>query len=310
MARGKYDWQTPAARKHPRKRPVLVIMLLLGLTVGLAALSVYFVQSAQNRATQADMAALHQDGLQVERTQAYGIQNPPVATAIAPAATDTPIKPVSTREPFFQAIGLTRKAFKPIVARNADAVGWIGIEGLVDQPIVYRDNTYYLNHDFDGHSNACGAIFLDEGHPLRADAQHLLLYGHNMKDGTMFGKLSKYTEGNFLRTHYRVTLETRFQTFTYLIFAVCRVSMDPQSARFLYFWGYPSFDDDKVFDAFIDDAYRLSLYTRFLDVKPSDALLTMVTCIGEERLVLFARKERSTDTQATLQTALLTLTIR
>ena len=207
-------------------------------------------------------------------------------------------------------IGLTRRSFKSLVKRNADIIGWISIEGLVDQPIVYRDNTFYLNHDVDQRTNVSGAIFLDENHPLRADSQNLLLYGHNMKDESMFGRLQKYMQDNFLHAHYRATLETRFETFNYLIFAVNRVSTEEKSPDFLYFWGHPSFGSGEAFQAYIDEIYQKSLYTRYLDVNESDTLLTLATCIGEDRLVLFARRQRAGETEADIQTALLGLTMR
>lgn len=301
MNRGRRYRQTPMARRRNRLQPVLVCALIAGLVFSVAGLTLYFVRSANNRAEQAELAATHQAALLQEPSIA------PAAQMVAPVATTAPAQ---TAAPFFQVIGLTRKAFKPIVARNSDAVGWIRMEGLVDQPIVYRNNTFYLDHDFDQNRNACGAVFLDEGHPLRADSQNLLLYGHNMKDESMFGPLLKYLQDNFLRAHFQITLETRFETFSYLIFAVDRVSMDVTSPQFLYFWGHAAFGSSQAFQSYIDEVYQKSLYTRFLDVDASDTLLTLVTCVGEDRLVLFARRQRAGETAADIQSAMLALTMR
>lgn len=313
MNRGRRYRQTPMARRRDRLRPVLVCMLAAVLVISIAGLAVYFAQSAHNRAQQAELAATHQAALSQEQATAADYQMDALTRPTPPETSASPTRgsePQPTAAPFFQVIGLTRKAFKPIVARNEDAVGWIAIEGLVDQPIVYRNNTFYLNHDFDQRANVSGAIFLDEGHPLRADSQNLLLYGHNMKDESMFGPLLKYMQDNFLRTHFRVTLETRFEAFTYLIFAVDRVSMDAKSPQFLYFWGHPAFGSSKVFQSYIDEVYQKSCYTRFLEVDATDTLLTLVTCIGEDRLVLFARRQRTGETEAIIQSALLSLTMR
>lgn len=312
MDRGRQYRQTPMARKRSRLRPLLVCALVAGLIFSVTGLTAYFIGSARSRTEQAELAATHRDGVAQEQATPGGPPTPsltPVPTrgwAAAPG-NSAAAKPST---PFFQVIGLTRKAFRPFVSRNADAVGWLSIEGLVDQPIVYRNNTFYLNHDFNQHKNAGGAIFLDENHPLRADSQNLLLYGHNMKDESMFGRLQKYMQDNFLHAHYRATLETRFETFPYIIFAVNRVVMDENSPQFLYFWGHPSFGGGEAFRAYIDEVYRKSLYTRYLDVNESDTLLTLVTCIGEDRLVLFARRQRPGETDADIQSALLTLTMR
>ena len=301
MNRGKPYRLTPLMRRRNRLRPVLVIALAAGLVFSVTGLALYFAHSANNRAEQTELAATHQAAVSKEQTVTPDMQSN------APSSTPSPAQ---TTEPFFQVIGLTRDAYKPIAARNEDAVGWISIEGLVDQPIVYRNNTFYLTHDFNQNQNVCGAVFLDEGHPLQANSQNLLLYGHNMKDESMFGPLLKYMQANFLRAHLQITLETRFETFTYLIFAVDKVSMDATSPQFLYFWGHATFGNSKAFQSYIDEVYQKSLYTRFLDVDATDTLLTLVTCIGEDRLVLLARRQRLGETAADIQSALLALTMR
>ncbi len=310
MERGRRYWHTPMARGHSKVRVLLalLLLLLLGLAAGVAGLCAYWIGSASDKARQQELAAVHSAGLATAAENGALTAPSPLPTARGQASPSG--SPPAARAAFFQVVGLTRDAFKPILRRNADAVGWISIEGLVDQPIVYRDNRYYLTHGFDGHTSPGGAIFLDENHPLRADAQNLLLYGHNMKDGTMFGTLGKYAKDSFLRKHFKATLETRFETFGYLIFAVDRVSMDTASPDFLYFWGYPAFADDTAFARYIDEVYAHSLYTRFLDVAPTDALLTLVTCEGNDRLVLLARRQRESDTPSALGQALLGLTMR
>jgi len=314
MNRGRSYRQVPMARRRFNKKIVWVCLLALGLIVGVAGLTVYFVQSNQNRIEQQALSSTHREALGQNQTQVSEVDvllTAPIQTStVAPtaeASLPSDMTGATGIKPFFQVIGLIRKDFKPILRRNTDAVGWITIEGLVDQPIVYRDNTFYLDHDFDQQKNVCGTVFLDENHPLRADSQNLLIYGHNMKDESMFGMLAKYMKNNFLHTHYQLTFETRFEVFSYLIFAVDRVSMDVNASNFLYFWGYPSFADKKAFLRYIDDVYQHSLYTRFLDVNESDTLLTLVTCVGSDRLVLFARRQRASDTDESIQKALLGL---
>lgn len=309
MQRGRRYWKIPLARRRIKPRALLVLLLSLGLAAGVAGLCAHFIRSGRERALQQELATSHREG-QVAEAVENGQPTVPASLPAAQAQAVPAGDKAETDGAHFQVIGLMRDAFKPIARRNTDAVGWIAIEGLVDQPILYRDNRYYLTHDFDGRLSAGGAVFLDENHPLRADAQNLLLYGHNMKDETMFGKLGKYMKNNFLRSHYQATLETRFETFTYLIFAVDRVSMDAASPDFLYFWGYPTFADGAAFDRYIDEVYRHSLYTRFLAVDATDTLLTLATCVGEERLVLVARRQRPGDTPSALQHALLGLVMR
>jgi sortase B len=311
MDRGRSYRQTPAVRKRLNRRRLLIAALCVILLFCVAELVAYGVHSRNNQARDAELAAQH---------EAAALAKSQDDTASAPQAvlitqTPQPQKAMATAQPlptadsrvFFQTVGVTSASLRPLVRRNSDTVGWLSIEGLVDQPIVYRNNTYYLNHDFDKNANTCGAIFLDVNHPVRASAQNLLLYGHNMKDGSMFGKLQRYLENNYLHSHYLATLETRNETFPYLIFAVDRVSVNQNATNYLYFWGHPTFGDDKTFSDYIDEVYNRSLYTRYLDVQPTDTLLTLATCYGDDRLVLFARRQRADETQADIQHSLLGL---
>jgi len=88
----------------------------------------------------------------------------------------------------------------------------------------------------------------------------------------MFGKLAKYMESSYLRSHIQIKLETRFQTFTYLVFAVDVVSTDLYTPTFLYFWGHPTFPNTMVFDTYIDPVYTRSMYARYLEVDATEAL--------------------------------------
>lgn len=309
MDRGRRYQKTPMVKRTPIWKRWVFILLLIILIVSITQLTIYFVRSNHNREMQAQLAQQHQTALANDADETAQTQAVP-ETTVTPASTvpGSAAIPSQTKElNFFQVIGLTQEAMKPFVKQNDDTVGWITIDGIVDQPIVYRDNVYYLTHDFYGNRNACGAIFLDENHPLHKDAQNLLLYGHNMKDGSMFGRLTKYVSDNYLHSHHTIQLETRFESFTYLIFAVDEASTEYRSKNYLSFWAHDSFSTREDFDAYIDDVYEHSLYTRYLDVNDSDTLLTLATCYEDERLVLFARRQRSGETDADIQKALLGL---
>lgn len=80
-----------------------------------------------------------------------------------------------------------------LLAINPDYIGWIAMEdGGVDYPVVqYDDNKKYLNTTFEGKRNALGAIFMDYRNPEGFDGEYAIIYGHNAKNGTMFGSLKK-----------------------------------------------------------------------------------------------------------------------
>lgn len=177
--------------------------------------------------------------------------------------------------------------------QNGDLVGWLKIGGVVNAPVVFRDNVYYLTHGFDRKENVGGAIFLDAYHPMRGTTQNFLLFGHNMRDGTVFGHLAKYRDPAYLTEHCLVTFSTLYEKFDYFIFTVIVTSADPSSDHFVNYAGYPTFASDDVFHRYMDRLRQHSLFAWGADVKSDDALLTLSTCLeGDERITLLARRLR------------------
>ena len=179
---------------------------------------------------------------------------------------------------------------------NRDLVGWLTIDGVLDLPVVYRDNSYYLTHDFSGEKNAAGTIFLDVDHRFSARACNLLLHGHNMKDGSMFGHLIRYTDLDYLKRHPVIEFSTLWQKERYVIIAVMRVSLDSRDASFFNYFSYPAFAGDDEYRRYVRGAQLASLFAIPVVAEPSDALLTLSTCIDDDRLVILARRFHGEET--------------
>ena len=99
--------------------------------------------------------------------------------------------------------------FSKLKEQNSDTVAWIGLESLnIEYPIVQtKDNEYYLEHSFDKSENTAGWIFADYRNKLDGKDKNIVIYGHNRKDGSMFGDLHKA-----LSCHGEVITEEREQT--------------------------------------------------------------------------------------------------
>lgn len=107
---------------------------------------------------------------------------------------------------------------------NADYIGWLSIPDTeVYYPVVQRDNSYYLSHDFTGEENRHGAIFLDENCSLENDI--LLIHGHHMKDGTMFGGLKHYKKESFRQEHEVIYLDLGEGDEAYEVFATALIDL-------------------------------------------------------------------------------------
>ena len=186
---------------------------------------------------------------------------------------------------------------RELTERNSDTVGWISISGTVHLPVVYRDNTFYLDHDFTGAKNASGTLFLDENSPINGNTQNLLIHGHSMNDGSMFGILTHYRKLAFLRQHPLIAFSTLWEKESYAVFAVMMVSSKVESANYFNYFSNPTFASVADFDAYVSAVEARSLFTIPVDVRPDDALLTLSTCLDDDRLVLMARRLRPGETK-------------
>ena len=173
---------------------------------------------------------------------------------------------------------------------NPDTAGWIHIENVLDLPVVYRDNSWYLNHDFYGKPNAAGTLFLDQSHPVESGTQNLLIHGHNMKDGSMFAPLTHYTSEAFLKQHSLITFSTLWEKETYQVFAVLRVSSRAEDPDYFNYFSHPAFATQKDYTDYIAGLTQRAVRRLDFRADPGKALLTLSTCAGDDRIVIAAQR--------------------
>ena len=159
----------------------------------------------------------------------------------------------------------------------------------LDEPVVLKDNRFFLNHDAAGKRNSNGAIFMEEGTHLLTRPYTITLYGHNMKSGMMFGNLRKYEDPTYCRKHRTFRFDTLYEEGQYEIFAVVTISVTPGKARYLNLWGLESTDRETRKDA-LASLKRANSYVSTAEVSEEDQILLLITCVGDddERLVVAA----------------------
>lgn len=196
---------------------------------------------------------------------------------------------------------ITSSRFQKLRRQNEDIIGWLSIEALVDEAVVQRDNTYYLDRDYRGYHNKNGAIFLDENCDLRTRPYTLMLYGHNMKTGLMFGGLRNYENPTFYHKNPFITFDTAYEEGRYVIFAVATVSTDATNWRYVNFSWLLSSTVSLRTQA-IAALHRFSVYREGIDVQPEDQILLLVTCVddADDRRIVAARRIREDETEAAL----------
>lgn len=173
--------------------------------------------------------------------------------------------------------------------QNQDCIGWLAIPGTVlDYPLMYtpEDPEKYLRKDFYGAYSANGVPFLDSRCSL--ESANLIIYGHNMNNGTMFGSLKNYTDASYYAEHPTIELETAAGKALYTIFSVTKVQKDDAWYRFL------TADTETDFLHQIRYARECSLYDTGIIPAYGQQLLTLSTCYGSSggdgRLLIIAAK--------------------
>lgn len=192
-----------------------------------------------------------------------------------------------------------QESFSELLGYNADTVGFLQIGDIVSLPVVQRvnDNEYYLTHTFSGAESAEGALFLDGMNLLVPEDDCLIVYGHNMQNGTMFGDLKLYRELYFLRGCPPVAFDTIYENRLYAPFAVFIASMEAGDAN--YFDVRQFVFDESDFNAFVSSLRARSEYDVPIDVRYGDSLLLLVTCDNAEadgRLIVAFRALREDET--------------
>lgn len=175
------------------------------------------------------------------------------------------------------------QAYKALTQINKDAVGWLAMPGTdISHPIAQaNDNTFYLQHGFEGERSARGCVFMDCGNS--ADDRHIVLYGHHMKDGSMFGTLPLYEDPAFYELHSDITLNVQGTLSRWKIFSV-RVTDDSLLPV--------KFSDNSEFEAFVIKITDDSKFDTGEDVSVQDTILTLSTCddANRERFVIHAKR--------------------
>ncbi len=168
--------------------------------------------------------------------------------------------------------------FEYLQSINSDIIGWIVWENEdISYPLLYSgDNSKYLSTSFDGRELSSGSIFLDGRNDSSFSDQHNIIYGHNMKNLSMFGKLKYYkTDDSYYSEHQYIQILLPDRTERYQIFSFNTVS----SSSIVYNVDYTNSEEIEEFLNYIE----LASYTATgIDVDSEDKILSLSTCTADE----------------------------
>lgn len=183
--------------------------------------------------------------------------------------------------------------YQALYELNRDMVGWIEIEGTaIDYPVVQTPNdaNFYLRRNFYKENATCGTIYVREACDVNLPSDNVTLYGHNMRNGTMFADLHKFKKKSFWQEHRYVNFDTLHEYRTYEIFAIFVTTAD-LTKGFTYHI-YDTFATEKSFNEFVSVCKNISLYDTGITPAYGEKLLTLSTCdktISDGRLVVVCR---------------------
>lgn len=178
--------------------------------------------------------------------------------------------------------------------QNEDFYGWVSIEGTqLNYPVMYTpdDPQHYLRRAFDGSCAASGVPFLDGS--CFAGCGNALIYGHYMRNGTMFASVASYAEESFWRAHPQIRFDTLEESGTYEIFAAFYARIYREGEAGFRYYRYTDLTAEEDFTAYVSQAREQALYDTGICPMFGDQLLTLSTCsyhTDDGRFVVVARR--------------------
>lgn len=190
------------------------------------------------------------------------------------------------------------KKYSSLYNKNSDFIGWLSIAGTeIDYPVMQTpdDEEYYLHRNFDKEYSYAGTLFIDASCRAIGDTtDNIIIYGHNMKAGTMFHELLNYEDEDFYNEHKYITFDTIEGEGTYVVIAAFRTRVYSEDDTENYnFYNFISAESEEEFNEYVNNAKKGTAYTISESADYGEQLLTLSTCAyhtNEGRFVVVAKK--------------------
>lgn len=258
-----------------RKEKLSDILLVIAIICLLILRLLLLWNQIQDRHSQETVEELRQQASAASESAPIATPEPAIPSpSMSPAPTSAPT-PIPTPE---AVVNPYRDAF----LSNKDMIAWIQIPGTnIDYPVMWtpEDEEYYLYRAFDGSSNKNGCLILDTDSCVDPLTTNLIIHGHNMKSGAMFGCLTDYEQEDFYRDHKDIVLYTGKCQRNYEVIAVFRSQVFRKSDDVFKFYQFFQADTQEEFDDFYSNIKELSLYDTGVTAEFGDHFITLSTCV-------------------------------
>lgn len=188
--------------------------------------------------------------------------------------------------------------FRVLYHENPDFVGWLKIGGTkIDYPVMSRagDNNYYLDKNFTHQKDKNGLLILDYRSDVLAEKQNIIIYGHNMRTGVMFGTLKQYKDKNFCEAHPTIRFDSLYEEGEYQVVAALLSEVAYEDEDVFRYYDAIDISTEESFQAFKNNIYQNAIYTIGDELQYGDSCLVLSTCDNykeDGRFVVVAKKKK------------------
>ena len=185
--------------------------------------------------------------------------------------------------------------YQTLYSKNKSLIGWLKIDDTnIDYPVMQTvNNEYYLDHNYSQEYDKNGSLFLDKECDVVHRNTNLIIYGHHMKSGKMFGNLNKYSSEDYCKEHSTIQFDTIYEKGTYEVMYVFRSRIFNEDEIVFKYYQFLDAASEKEFTSNMQEMAALSLYDTGVTASYGDELLTLSTCDNAEadgRFVVVAKK--------------------
>ena len=188
--------------------------------------------------------------------------------------------------------------YREMSEKYPEIYGWLKIpDTQIDFPVMKsgleREEGFYLDHNFTGEDSAEGALFVDEKSSAYPQDSNTVIYGHNMKNGHMFGSLLFYTDADYLKAHSKIYFDTLYETGEYEAVAVLKTRLLNETEPGFRYYRFFHYENKKEFQQCQRFIEQNRLFETGSKLQYGDKILMLSTCEYSQengRLVVVARK--------------------
>ena len=185
--------------------------------------------------------------------------------------------------------------YKTLYEKNKKLIGWLKIDDtIIDYPVMQTNNNdYYLEHNFNQEYDKNGSLFLDCDCNIYPRSTNLIIYGHHMKSGQMFGQLQKYAKESYGEEHSIIQFDSIYEKATYQVMYVFRSQVYNEDDLVFKYYQFINANSEEEFNSYMKEMAALSLYDTGVTASYGDSLLTLSTCDNSQtdgRFVVVAKR--------------------